>query len=472
MTWPHYPGEVVRSTAVTAAAGWALLNPRAERLDASDQWEPMPHQVPPPGSWHGWLLLAGRGAGKTDALSAWITEHVHGPPCMLGAMPHRIGIVAPTQGDAVDACVSGPSGLRAHDPTATFHPATAGGTIVRWPNGSEARLFGAHSPEDVERLRAGGNRCRWWLEELAAMRHMQDVYDQALFGLRIGPDPRWAASTTPKPRLLIKELAKGGLVNGIQIAVTRATTNDNPHLPAHIRAALFAAYGDKTLGQQELYGRVIDQDDGALWRREHIEANRVSLAELPPMTRLSVGVDPSGGAGEQGIVVVGRLAVHTLENGQQKTLQHGYTLDDRTCRLSPDGWGRRAITAALDWEADDVVVEINFGGDMAVAVLRGAADALGVNVPVRTVRASRGKRVRAEPVAALSARKQWKWAGVFPELEEQCCTWTDEAGYSPDRMDALVWPAWHMKIVSTMLTGGAVFPGSALAGSQLVNPRR
>jgi phage terminase large subunit-like protein len=200
----------------------------------------------------------------------------------------------------------------------------------------------------------------------------------------------------------------------------------------------------------------MEQDEAALWRRTDLEQFRV--AEAPPLAKISVGVDPSGGAGEQGIVVVGKHVMNVLtDKGPQRKFE-GYVLDDRTCHLGPAGWGRRAVQAAIDWEADDIVVETNFGGQMAVVTIRDAAEALGVVIPVKEVVASRGKRVRAEPVAALSARGQWHHVGVFDVLEDQLCTWTEDLGYSPDRLDAMVWPPWHQRIVSTRPRGIASFP--------------
>ncbi|MGY5634133.1 terminase large subunit domain-containing protein, partial [Streptomyces sp. UC1A3] len=141
------------------------------------RWTPLPHQVPPDGDWYGWLLLAGRGAGKTDACARYVHEHVMGPPCLPGPIPHWIGIIAPTLGDAATSCYAGPSGLRVHSPEAKM-TTRQGGTIIKWPNGAEAKVFGAHSPEDIERLRSGGNRCLAWLEELAAWRYLDDTWDQ------------------------------------------------------------------------------------------------------------------------------------------------------------------------------------------------------------------------------------------------------------------------------------------------------
>lgn len=444
------------------------------------RWNPLPHQIPPSTDFYGWLLLAGRGAGKTDTCAKYVVDHVNGPPCMAGPVPHWIGIIAPTLGDAATACFSGPSGIRAHDDTARIG-AFKGGLAIHWPNGSVAKLFGARSPDDVDRLRAGGNRCLAWLEELAAWRYLDSCWDQMRFGLRTGSRPHWVGSTTPKPRQLIKKIAAGQF-RGVE--VTRATMYDNPYLPDSVKQDLEDTYGGTTLGAQELYGRIVEQDENALWLRTNLERDRVN--EVPDLKHISVGIDPSGGRGEQGIVAVGKYeqlvvpdtaTVAAMANvaplpgaphawAQQQKLRkdvHGYVLGDYSCRLPPDGWGRRAVQCAIDFEADDIVVETNYGGDMAVAVIQGAVDAAGVSIPVRTVTASRGKRVRAEPVAAMSAREKWHHVGVFEELEDQQCTWSQESDYSPDRLDAMVWPAWHQKMVRvTQLQAVGSWGGSAM----------
>ena len=427
-----------------AIAADLVVDPRQAETKAL--WRPLPHQVPPKGRWRGWILRAGRGSGKTEACARYVSEHVKGPPCMPGSVPHWIGIIAPTLGDAATACFSGPSGIRAHDPTARLTSGT-GGLAIKWTNGSEAKLFGAHTPEDVERLRAGGNRCLVWMEELAAWRHLEECYDHMRFGLRVGDRPHWIASTTPKPRQLIKKMISG---EDPRIVSTHASTYDNPHLEQDVRNELEETYGGTTLGAQELLGEIIEQDENALWKRDQIEDDRWK-GDLPTLKKISVGVDPSGGAGEQGIVVVGKQIITVERNNAKQREIHGFVLADYSCRLPPAGWGRRAVTAAIDLEADDIVVETNYGGDMAIAVIRGAADDLGVSIPVKKVIASRGKRVRAEPVAALSTRGKWHHAGRFPELEDQMCTWTPDADYSPDRLDAMVWPAWHQKMVGIAL---------------------
>jgi len=165
-------------------------------------------------------------------------------------------------------------------------------------------------------------------------------------------------------------------------------------------------------------------------------------------------VDPSGGAGEQGIVV-------TAKSGPLSGQHHGYVLDDRTCHLSPDGWGRRAVQAAIDWETDDICVEVNYGGDQAVAVIGTAMEKLGVQIPVRQVRATKGKVIRAQPVSALSSQGRMHHAGVFEALEDQLTTWYPELGWSPDRLDAMVWDAWHLKLVRATVAGKGSFGAQA-----------
>ena len=355
----------------------------------------------------------------------------------------------------------GPGGIRNADPSARLVQAP-GGTVIRWPNGSQAKLFGASTPDDVERLRAGGNSCVAVLEELAAWRYLDAAWDQLRFGLRSGPRPHWIAATTPKPRPLIKKLMSGGVAN---VVTTYATIYDNPHLEQHVKDALEDAYAGTQIGAQELYGRLLEEDENALWKREHIEAARVAPEAVPELIRITVGVDPSGGAGEQGIVVAGKSGLIVPEGGG-RAVHHGYVLADETVHLPPDGWGRRAVQAAVDWDANDICVEVNFGGDQAVAVLATAAQKLGVDIPLRQTRSSRGKAVRAQPVAALTAQGRWHHAGVFEKLEDQMCVWYPEIGWSPDRIDAAVFTAWHTKLVGTVVSGQGRL-GGALAGQRI-----
>lgn len=391
----------------------------------------MPHQRAPLGDWFLWLLMAGRGAGKTDAMAHYVNQHVLGPVCDKRiAGGHRIGIVAPTLGDAVTACINGPSGLKAHNSGVTLVQGV-GGAHVYWPNGAEALLFSTDDARSVDRLRAGGNRCLDWWEELAAWplidgsKQAPSAVDQAILGLRIGRRPRAVASTTPKTRKKLKELMAAH-----DTIVVRATTYDNPHLPQSQRERWESLYGGTALGRQELSGEIIEDVEGSLWTRSLLDQNR--KADHPDLARVVVAVDPSGGHSEgndeQGIVGAGKGV-----DGK------GYVLADRSCKLSPDGWGRRAVQLYLDLHADRIVYEHNFGGEMVEAVIRTAAAAMGVQVATKAVHASRGKAVRAEPIAALDEQGKVSHVGSFPELEDELCTWTPDSGVSPNRLDARVW---------------------------------
>lgn len=408
----------------------AVLAAELAGRDPSEPWVPYPHQIPPDGDWDLWLLLAGRGAGKTDAAASVTDRHMTGPPCLPGIPGgHRAAIVAPTLGDATEACVNGPSGLKAHNPAVRLVN-RLGGTFVLWPSGAEAKLFGAHGPDDVERLRAGGNRCWAWAEELMAWSKLEACWDHMQFGLRIGRHPRAVASTTPKPRKLLTEL-----IQAPTTAVTRATTDDNPALSELYRRRL-ERYRGTRLGRQEIGGEILTDVPGALWTYDMLVH-----AEAPAdRTRVVVAVDPSGGSDpendEQGIVVAG-----VGPDGR------GSVLADRSCRLSPDGWGRRAVQAYVDFQADAIVGEANYGGDMVEAIVRTAARAMGVTgVTYIGVHATRGKAVRAQPVAQLYAEQRVDHAEVYPELEEELTSWTPESGRSPNRLDALVWALTELMV--------------------------
>jgi phage terminase large subunit-like protein len=448
---------------------------------ASTRWRPLPHQIPPTADFYGWLLMAGRGAGKTDACAEYMVQHVNGPPCLPGPSPHWMGIIAPTLGDAATSCFAGPSGIRAHDPRAQM-VTTKGGTVIRWPNGSEAKLFGAHTEEETDRLRSGGNRCLMWLEELAAWRYLDEAWAQMRFGLRVGPHPHWIGSTTPKTRPLIRRLHEGKVPNTV---LTRGSMYDNPHLQPEVRAALEEEYAGTPMGRQELLGLLIEEDENALWSRAVIDAGRLTSRQLPDLGRISVGVDPSGGAGEQGIVVVGKSKLRlppiampedVLPEGsprQPMTPRHrGFVLDDRTVHLKPEGWGKAAVRAAVEWEADEIFVEVNYGGDMCLSTIGSVLEAEGLHIPIRSVRATRGKAIRAQPVSALSYQGAWSHVGTFDALEDQMTTWTPEADWSPDRLDGSVWNAHGLKLVGPTLKGQGSFGGSMVTKQILPTGRR
>ncbi|NUS76761.1 MAG: DNA-packaging protein [Streptomyces sp.] len=397
-----------------------------------DRWTPYPWQIPPDEvETHGmWLQLGGRGTGKTDGCARYMVAHVNGPPCddrVPGG--HRMSIIAPTQGDAVESAVNGPSGLKAHDPRVVLRT-TAGGTHVRWPSGAEAKLFGAHTPDDVERLRSGGNRCLVWLEEAAAMRRLGPALTHSAMGLRVGPNPHYIASTTPKPRKEIRALIARG-----DVITTKGRTRDAIHLPEMMRTKLVQQYAGTRLERQELDGELIDDIEGALWSWRGLDHTRVGAA--PPMTRIVVAIDPAAKGGgesdEMGIIVAG-LGEAYIPDRNGFARRHGYVLDDLSGRMSPEECMRKAAQAYHAWKADRVIAEVNNGGDWIGTTLR----QIDPSVNYSTVTATRGKATRAEPVAAVFDQLAAHVVNSLPTLEEQLTTWVP-GDDSPDRLDAMVW---------------------------------
>lgn len=449
---------------VLADGSWAkfdddtkrLMRDRLARLvfeQRRSEWTPYPWQIMPreigPGEM--WLLMGGRGTGKTDGVARYVAEHVMGPACddrLPGG--HRIAIVAPTLGDAVESCITGPSGLAVHlNGVRTW--SGPGGTFVKFPNGAMGKLFGAYTPEDVERLRAGGNRCLAWWEELAAWRYLDTAMEHSRFGLRVGPNPHVLASTTPKPRKGIIALTQDR-----SVVITRGRTAEAHHLAPEVRADLLARYGGRRTGRQELDGEILTDVEGALWSFDGIDADRVSLLHheldtiVGGLARIGVGIDPAAtnteDSDETGIVVAGvttawecpvcgDLSREGPDGKQRAGEPHAFVLEDASGRYSAEAWAARAVTAYHEWEADVVIAEVNNGGDMVGAVIR-AADS---GVKYQQVRATRGKMVRAEPIAAHYSAHRVHHVGAFPDLEDQQTTWTPTDKDSPDRMDAAVW---------------------------------
>ena len=383
-----------------------------------------------------------------------MTRHVReDPPCLRGPIPHRMSIIAPTLPDAVESCWKAPAGISVHEPRARLVQAP-GGTIVRFPGGSEAKLFGAFTPDDVERLRAGGNRCRVWAEELAAWRYLDECWEQMMLGLRMGPSPRVVVTTTPKPRKKLKDLlADPRSVRALTEDGRIPTTDDNPHLPPAIRAELYKLFGGTRKGRQELGGEMLDDVPGALWQRSTLDMMRVT--QHPDLVRVVVACDPEATSGEDsaetGIVVVGMgyVAPHPLPAEVPEEIRaqlgeahppamhlHGYVLEDATLRGTPREWGTQAVTAYHRNKADLVVGEINNGGEMVGFVI----STVDKQVPYKAVHASRGKATRAEPISSLYEQLLVHHVGEFPLLEDQLCEWVPgESPDSPDRLDAVVW---------------------------------
>jgi phage terminase large subunit-like protein len=432
----------------------------AQAENRKEEWSPWPHQIPPDGTpgidWFIWLLLGGRGAGKTDACAHYMNAHAMGPPCLSGPIPHRMAIVAPTLGDASDACVNGPSGLRAHNERIT-EVTRKGGSFALWPNGSQAKLFGAYTKEEPERLRAGGNRCLVWMEEVAAWRYLAEAWKHINLGLlRLGPHPHAVASTTPRNRPTMKTIIKRAKDSG---SMTHGTTDQNLKLAPHIREALYAEYGGTRVGRQELEGEMIEDVVGALWNDEMVEACRIRPEDAPAeRNRLIIAVDPSWGTTND---EVGIVAGYRCPDG------HAYVIEDLSDTLTPSGWGSVVAKAYDRLQADKVIAEGNFQGEQVKLVMKTAQTETDINVNFGLVYASRGKALRAEPVVALYEQGRVHHVGRLVGLEHQMTHWvppqnsdgtgadsgdpepepaadaetSDEAvpsDYSPDRVDALV----------------------------------
>lgn len=295
---------------------------------------------------------------------------------------------------------------------------------LTWPNGATGTLYNATEPDQLR----GPQHDAAWCDELAKWQYVRETWDQLQFGMRLGQHPQQVITTTPRPLPLIKEIMA---MREPQCRVTRGTTMDNAvNLAPSFMQQIIERYEGTRLGRQELNAEILDDVPGALWTRAMIDANRV--AEQPEMARVVVAIDPSGTDGKDegddvGIVVAGRGV-----DGR------GYVLGDYTCKLSPDGWARQAITAYHQHQGDRIVAERNFGGAMVAAVIR-SADA---SVPFKEVTASRGKAARAEPVSALYEQGRVSHVGAFVDLEDEMCLMT-ASGFvgdgSPNRVDALVW---------------------------------
>lgn len=373
-----------------------------------------PDQLQPGGDWTTWLILTGRGWGKTRTGAEWLAEQMEATPDSEWA------IIAPKLADARTVCVEGKVGLLRVLSTGVLAGYNKNTYEVLLTNGAKAFLYGAEEPRVGVR---GRNLSGAWCDELASWRY-REVWDEGLMpALRVGERPRVVVTTTPKTVPLIRELAGR---DDASVHVTRGSTFDNAaNLSPAALEELKRRYEGTRLGRQELYAEIIDDVEGALWTRSQLEASRVRQAELPTFVRIVIGVDPSGGVAETGIIV-GGLGVD----------RHGYILDDCTVGGSPNAWGAAVIDALDKYQGDRIVAEVNQGGAMVSSTIRTVRE----NAPIRTVRAARAKQARAEPVAALYEQGRVHHVGAFPLLEDQMCGWEPNSNApSPDRLDALVW---------------------------------
>lgn len=383
-----------------------------------------PQQFEPEGNWTTWLILAGRGFGKTRTGAETIRKWVCGDTPLSGGRCSRIALVAETAADARDVMVlEGLLRIHPKDFRPTYEKTNR---KVEWPNGAKAWLYNATEPDQLR----GPQHDAAWVDELAKFQYAQETWDQLQFGLRLGDHPRQIVTTTPRPIPVIRKI-----VNDPTTHITRGRTYDNAdNLAGNFLKQVQERYGNTRLGRQELEGEILDDMPGALWNRDLIDNARKPQA--PDLDRIVVAVDPAATSGEEadetGIVAVG---VARDADGNQR----GYVLADRSLRGTPDEWASAAVRLYHELDADRIIAEKNQGGEMVEAVLR-AKDR---NVPIRLVHATRGKLVRAEPISALYEQGRIHHIGRFDKLEDQMCLFTSDvdrsSGNSPDRVDALVW---------------------------------
>lgn len=388
-----------------------------------------PKQLAPAGGWSYWLLLAGRGFGKTRSVTEWARHKAESMPGSRGA------IVSATAADARDIVVEGESGIIAVCPPwnkPIFEPSKR---RLTWPNGSIATLYTADQPN---RLR--GPQHHWGIaDELAAWRYPDDAWSNLLMGMRLGELPQIAIATTPRPIPIIRDLLKDAAS-----AIVRGTTYENVgNLAPAFFKQIITKYEGTRLGRQELNADLLDDVPGALWTHDLIDKGRVKVH--PELYRIVVAVDPAASSGEgsndTGIVVTG------IDGNQ-----HGYVLDDLTMHDTPAKWGEAAVLAYDQYKADRIVAEVNHGGDMVAHVIATAAEKLyrdgkrkSANIAFTAVRASKGKYTRAEPISALYEQGRVHHVGALAKLEDQMCTWLPGED-SPDRLDAAVWGLTELMI--------------------------
>ncbi len=372
------------------------------------------NQLPPEGDWRKWLIMTGRGWGKTRTAAEYVCDLAH-----EGTAP-RMGLIARTAGELRSTMIEGEAGILACSPPWFYPHYEPSKRRITWPNGVQAETFSGDKPDQLR----GPSHHFIWADELASWRYAAEAWSNAMFGCRLG-DAKSLITTTPRPIKQLKELLK---MPGVVVTTGTSYENMENLAPAYRENVLI--YEGTRLGRQELLGQLLTDVPGALWTLALLDECRVD--ELPKgieIVRLVVAVDPavtsSDESDETGIVVAARCS-----NG------HAYVFDDLSGRRTPDGWAKVAVGAYHGNQGDRIVGEVNNGGDLVEKTIR----TVDPHVSYKGVRASKGKMVRAEPIAALYEQHRVHHLGNFAKLEDQMCTYVPgEADFSPDRMDALVY---------------------------------
>ncbi len=385
-----------------------------------------PNQRPPDGSWKTWMILAGRGFGKTRTGSETLRHWVQ------AGQVKRIALVGGSLHEVRSVMVEGESGLLNVHPSKERPLYVPSQRLIKWPSGAVAQFFGA---EAYEQLRGPQFDCAW-VDELAKFRHAEDVWQQLQLCLRLGHSPKCIVTTTPRPTQLMKDL-----LNSPDVMITRGSTFDNAaNLAPGYLEQIRKQFLNTRLGAQELYAEMLTETAGALWQRSMIQYHPPTYADdgRPELERIVIAIDPAttthDHSDETGIIVAG------IDASKQ-----AYVLEDLSGKLSPHDWGRRVIDSYYRLKADRVVVEVNKGGDLVENVLK----AIDPSIPLKSVRATRGKYTRAEPIAALYEQNRVFHATPLSILEQQICDYIPGiTTKSPDRMDALVWALTELMLDS------------------------
>ena len=421
-----------------------MLSSLSEQAQAELKWHwdfwARPNQKAPDGLWNTWLVLAGRGFGKTRMGSEWIRNNVCGTS-PLAAPPSgfsRIALVAETAADARDVMVLGDSGILACHPK-DFRPEwSPTNRRLTWPNGVQAWVYNATEPDQLR----GPQHHAAWVDELAKFRYMQEIWDQLQFGLRLGSNPQVLVSTTPRPIGLLKDIIKDPFT-----VITRGSTLENANnLAKQFIETIKRKYEGTRLGKQEIYAEMLDDVPGAMWTREKLDELRIHANQVPPLRRIVIAIDPAMTSGEDADET-GIIAAGLGYDG------HGYVLQDTSGVLQPNEWATLACRMYAALGGDRIIGETNNGGDMIENTIR----AVNSNVAYKGVHASRGKAIRAEPISALYEQGRVHHVGGFSQLEDQMCAFTQDfdrstAGYSPDRLDAMVWALTELMLSDSAST--------------------
>ena len=373
-----------------------------------------PNQIAPDGNWTTWLILAGRGFGKTRTGAEWIRERVE------SGLSKRIALIGKTPADVRDVMIEGESGLLNISPPYNMPTYEPSKRRLTWDNGAIAQTFSSYEPDQLR----GSQFDTAWADEMASWEYPEETWDNLMFALRLGEKPQVCVTTTPRPLQLLINLRDAKTT-----VLTKGTSYDNrENLNQQFFDSILSKYKNTRLGMQEIYAEILEESDNAMWKREWLDEGR--LQEAPQeLERVVVAIDPAvtskKTSDETGIIVAGKDSEGKF-----------YVLNDSSARYTPSAWSEKAIMLYNQYECDKIIAEVNNGGQLVEHTLRTQSE----NVPYKSVHASRGKRTRAEPIASLYEQNKVHHVGNLERLENQLCNWEANSGDpSPDRLDALVW---------------------------------